>query len=77
MAPDVRLDLRQLDPLVHAHFDVRQVRRQGQATARALLRSMIDNPVGFVTERPAVAFMPRLGAARLGVCEPACKKDPG
>jgi hypothetical protein len=31
---------------------------------------MIDDAVGLLTERPAVAFMPRLGASRLGVLAP-------
>ena len=45
MVLDDRLDLRQLDPLVHAHRLARQIGRQRDTAARALLRSVIDDAV--------------------------------
>ena len=64
---DHRLDLRQFDPLVHAHRFARQVGREREAAAWALLRRVIDNPVRVGAERSAMALVPGLGTSGAGL----------
>ncbi len=62
--------LRKLALLAHADDLGREVGRQGTAAAGALTRAVSDDLVGIGAERPAVALMTRLGAARLGLLAP-------
>src|SRR5215210_4742608 len=65
MMRDKGPDLGHVDPLVHAHRFGRQVRSQRRSAAGALARTVLDDLIGRLAYHPAVALVPRLGAARL------------
>ena len=67
MALDLGLDLRQVDLVVPADHLAQQIRAQSGSAARALVRTMIDDPIGRLARPAALPLMPRLGAAGLGL----------
>jgi hypothetical protein len=67
MLGDMGRYLREIDLLVDADRLPRQIRHQDSRTARAPIRTMLDHLIGRGADDPAVAFMSRLGTARLGL----------
>ncbi|GJE58200.1 hypothetical protein MPOCJGCO_0279 [Methylobacterium trifolii] len=65
-----RHHLRQFDPLGHADDLGRKIPVQVAVAARAAVGTMIDHRVGIVAHRAAVALVPRLGPAGLGLLAP-------
>jgi hypothetical protein len=66
MARDRRLELGKLDHLVLADGLGGKSAGQAGAAARALVGTMIDDAIGILAQRAAVAFVTRLGPARPG-----------
>ena len=60
MVLDHRLDHRQLDLLVHPDRLGRQIRRESGPAGRAVVRTMIDDPVRLFAQGSAVTLMARL-----------------
>ena len=65
MALDHRLHLRQVDPVVHADHLARQIRSQSGSAARALVGTMINDPIGCLAQPAALSFVARLGTTGL------------
>jgi hypothetical protein len=63
VALNLRLHLRELDPIVHADRLGWQIAGQSRLAARALLGPMIDHTIGPLAQGPAMPFVARLGAA--------------
>ena len=67
MVLDHRPDHRQLDVLVHPDRLGRQIRRESGPAGRAVVRTMIDDPVRLFAQGAAVTLMARLCTAGLRV----------
>ena len=70
MVSDDRRHLRQLDPLGDTYDLGREGPVQGATAAQAAVGTMLDDRVGIVADRPAMAFMPGLGPAGLRLLPP-------
>jgi len=67
MLGDGRRHLGQLDALGHAHDLGGKILMQGAAAARAAIWTMIDDGIGIPAHHAAMALVPGLGTARLGL----------